>query len=295
MLRRRKSLLSLAALLVGGLVLSAMTLRGKPGAGTTPEIRFNLGEDIHETAGAAGVPQFQKSETTGLVDYSIAGVLDTVPARYTRAGYEVAWAPIFAFTMYADRDQGADLRVQTVHLQLDNKIKTHEEAQAFVEQTLAQFQKGKWQRYYDPGWNTLLTGRSSLLNEKGEIASSLLTIDPAYKIPVADWPLIAKKGATWRWIGDGVLADLTISNLGGDGESSSDTRAIDYRMNLEFDLLDIKLKVDAENEARELKQGDAKGWNSTAKLEASKKERAALNKLLEANAVKRGDSVVKKP
>ncbi|MCR6480171.1 hypothetical protein NU688_28715 [Variovorax sp. ZS18.2.2] len=66
-------------------------------------------------------------------------------------------------------------------------------------------------------------------------------------------------------------------------------------MSLEFDLLDIKLKVDAENEARELKQGDAKGWNSTAKLEASKKERAALNKLLEANAVKRGDSVVKKP
>jgi hypothetical protein len=45
-----------------------------------------------------------------------------------------------------------------VHLQLDNKIKTHEEAQAFVEQTLAQFQKGKWQRYHNPGWNTLLTG-----------------------------------------------------------------------------------------------------------------------------------------
>jgi hypothetical protein len=133
------------------------------------------------------------------------------------------------------------------------------------------------------------------LNEKGEIASSLLTIDPAYKIPVADWPLIAKKGATWRWIGDGVLADLTVSNLGGDGANGSDTRAIDNRMNLEFELLDIKLKVDAENEARELKQGDAKGWNITARLEREKKERAELNKRLEANAIQRGDSVVTKP
>jgi hypothetical protein len=158
MLRRRKFLLSLAALLVGGLALNAMTLRGKPGAGTTPKIKFDLGKNIHDTAQASGAPRFQKSETAGLVDYSIAAVLDTVPAHYTRAGYEIVWSPIFAFTMYADRDQGADLRVQTVHLQLDNKIKTHEEAQAFVEQTLAQFQKGKWQRYHNPGWNTLLTG-----------------------------------------------------------------------------------------------------------------------------------------
>jgi len=102
MLRRRKSLLSLAALLVGGLVLSAMTLRGKPGAGTTPEIRFNLGENIRETAKASGAPRFQKSETAGLVDYSIAPVPDDVRAHYTRAGYEIVWSPIFAFTMYAD-------------------------------------------------------------------------------------------------------------------------------------------------------------------------------------------------
>jgi hypothetical protein len=85
------------------------------------------------------------------------------------------------------------------------------------EQTLAQFLKSKWQRYHDPVWDALLTGRSSLLNEKGEIAPSLLTIDPAYKIPPIDWPVVAKKGATWPWLGDGVLADLTIKNLGGTG------------------------------------------------------------------------------
>jgi hypothetical protein len=289
MLRRRKSLLSLAALLVGGLVLSATTLRGKPGAGTTPEIKFDLGKNIHDAAQASGAPRFQKSETAGLVDYSIAAVLDAVPAHYTRAGYEIVWAPIFAFTMYADRDQGADLRVQTVHLQLDNKIKTHEEAQAFVEQTLAQFQKGKWQRYYNPVWDTLLTGRSSFLNEKGEIRGVPMAIDPAYKILPTEWPVLVKKNPTWRWVGDGVLASLEVSELG------NAERGLDYRMNLEFELLDIKLKVDAENEARELKQGDAKGWNITARLEREKKERAELNKRLEANAIQRGDSVVTKP
>ncbi|MDP9894636.1 hypothetical protein J2W32_003512 [Variovorax boronicumulans] len=66
-------------------------------------------------------------------------------------------------------------------------------------------------------------------------------------------------------------------------------------MKLEFDLMETKLRRDAENEARELKEGDAKGWNSMTKLETDKKERAARNKLLEANAIKRGDSVVNKP
>lgn len=36
----------------------------------------------------------------------------------------------------------------------------------------------------------------------------------------------------------------------------------------------------------------AEGWNSTAKCEAGKKERAELNKRLIANAIKRGDQVV---
>lgn len=72
-------------------------------------------------------------------------------------------------------------------------------------------------------------------------------------------------------------------------------RPLDYLLNLEFELLDIMLKRDAENEARENKEGDAKGWNSTVKYEASKKEQAALNQRLEANAIKRGDSVVTKP
>ncbi|MCR6480170.1 hypothetical protein NU688_28710 [Variovorax sp. ZS18.2.2] len=254
------------------------------------EIKFDLGKNILETGRASGVPQFETDNINGYISYSVAPVPETVPARYTRPGYEVAWQPIFAFTMYADEGRFPDRRVQSVDLQLSSKVnQTHEEAQAFVEQTIAQFQRGKWQRYYNPMWDTLLTGRSSLLNEKGEIESAPMTIDPAYKIPAADWPALVKNVPTWRWVGDGVLASLEISELG------NATRGLDYRMSLEFVLLDVKLKRDAENEARDLKEGDAKGWNSTAKLEEAKKASAELNKRLEANAIKRGDSVIRKP
>lgn len=52
----------------------------------------------------------------------------------------------------------------------------------------------------------------------------------------------------------------------------------DYSMDLQFDLLDIKLRRDAENLARDLEEGDAKGWNSTASTRPPKrKPRSATN------------------
>ncbi len=253
------------------------------------EIRFDLGKNIHETAQASGAPYFQKSETAGLIDYSVASVPDTIPAHYTRAGYEIVWRPIFAFAMYADRDRGEDLRVETVTLQLSSILKTHETAQAFVGQTLAQFQKGKWRRYYDPEWDVLLTGRSSLLNESGQFAPMPMAIDPDYKIPAVDWPEVVEKSPNWQWLGEGVIATLQVRS------SENASMGLSYRMNLEFDLLEVKLARDAENEARRLKEGDAKGWNSTAEHEADKKKAAARIKRLEANAIQRGDSVVRRP
>ena len=163
--------------------------------------------------------------------------------------------------------------------------KTHAEAQALVEQTIAQFQRGKWQRYYDPEWDVLLTGRSSLLDERGHIGGDLSTIDPTYKIPTEDWPTVADESPTWRWVGDGVLASLHALGY----KSSS---GLDYTISLDFDLLDVKLKRDAENLAQKLKAGDAQSWNSTAQYEADKKKRATLNKRLIENAIKRGDAVV---
>ena len=258
------------------------------------EVKFDLGKNIVDTASASGVPQFQARDVNGYVSYSISGISPLISARFARPGFEVVWQPVFSLTMYSDRKRSVDLPVETASLSLNSDLKTHEAAQAFVEQTIAQFARGKWLRYHDPVWDVLLTGRSSLLDESGQIASTLRTIDPAYKISATDWPTVSKNGAYWHWVGDGVIAKLSVTQLGNAG-TPSDTRQLDYRLNLEFELLDIMLKRDAENEARENKEGDAKGWNSTAKYEASKKEQAALNKRLEANAIKRGDSVVTKP
>ena len=280
MIKRRTLLLWLAGASVGGLSYT------KLGSQKLAEIQFDLGKNIVDTAKASGVPSFQVSETAGLIDYSIDGIPKTVPARYVRPGYEVSWSPIFAFTMYADRDISPNLPVETVTLQFDSRtIKTHAEAQALIEQTIAQFQHGKWQRYSDPEWDVLLTGRSSLLDEHGHIRRYLNTIDPAYKIPAEDWPAVAEAIAIWRWAGDGVLASLRVSGSVG-------SLGLSYDISLDFDLLDVKLKRDAENLARKLKEGDAKGWDSSAQYEADKVKRAALNKRLIENAIKRGDTVV---
>ena len=250
------------------------------------EIRFELGKNIVDTARLSGVPQFESDDVNGSISYSVAGFSTEIPARFTKAGYEIVWQPLFAFTMYTNRRRDPNLAVYKVSLQLKNHLVSHQAAQTFVEQTIAQFTKGKWQRYHDPMWDVLLTGRSSLLDEFGGLADTLMTIDPAYKISSDDWQKVVKTGAVWRWVGDGVLASLTVSNLADSGGK------LDYSLDLEFELLDIKLRRDTENGDQKRKEGDAKGWNSTAKYEAGKKERAALNKRLIANAIKRGDQVV---
>jgi hypothetical protein len=251
------------------------------------EIRFDLGKNIMDTARASGVPKYQVSNIDGYIGYRTY-VPPSVAAHYTRQGYEIRWQPLFAFSMQADERRHPDQRVQSVALQLHPAPQTHAEAQAFVEQTIAQFQRGKWRRYHDPEWDVLLTGRSSLLDENGKFSDMLDTIDPSYKIPAIDWPAVVAHNAYWIWVGDGVVATLSVA-----GRTGSD--GLSYSMSLEFELLDYKRQLAAENLARKLKEGDAKGWNSTADHEASKRKRAELNKRLVANAIQRGDSVVSGP
>lgn len=253
------------------------------------EIQFDLGKNIVETARLSGVPKFEARDVDGFVSYSVAGIPKEVVARFIRLGYEIRWQPVFAFTMYADRHRNPDMPVQTAVLQLDIRDMNDEAAQAFAVRTIAQFQKGKWKRYADPDWEVLLTGRSSYLNEAGEINSdSPGTPDPSYKLSRDDWLKVADS-LRLRWVGDGVVAKLSINNSPGvDGKPA-------YRMTLEFESLQVKLQRDAENLSRDLKAGDAKGWNSTAKYEASKKNRQEINKRLASNALKRGDSVVSAP
>ncbi|MDP9894637.1 hypothetical protein J2W31_003761 [Variovorax boronicumulans] len=69
--------------------------------------------------------------------YSVNAIPADIPARYTREGYEISWHPLFAFTLWADKDNNS--LVDHVVLRLDGSFQTHAEAQDFVEQTLAQF------------------------------------------------------------------------------------------------------------------------------------------------------------
>jgi hypothetical protein len=249
------------------------------------EIKFDLGKNIVETARVSGAPQYSAQDVAGRVSYSIVDLPRDIPVRMVRENLEVTWRPVFGFTMYADRDLSPNLLVDKADLSLNIDNMSDAQAQAFAEATIAQFQKGKWKRYADPEWDVLLTGRSSYLDESGQISRSARSVDPAYKINAQDWLVLARIGPRWRWVGDGVFAQLSVDNSPGvDGKPA-------YRMNIEFELLDVKLKRDADNLAQRLKEGDAKGWGSTAEHEANKKKRAEQIKRLIDNATKRGDSV----
>ncbi len=273
--------------IAGVVVIAALGVAKLIPGSQMQEIKFDMGHDIVATAKASGVPRFNTRNVDGLISYGVTAVPAAIPAHYTRPGFEVVWQPIFAITMYADEHRDAARPVESVDLQLDKKFETDAQAQAFVEQTIAQFRKGRWQRYYNPTWDALLSGRSSFLDQKGDVTSPAMTIDPGYKIEPADWVTLVTGGATWRWVGDGVLAQLTVDADRGIGNA-----APTYRASLTFDLLDVKLKQDADNGAAERKKYDAMGKNSTADYEKSKIDRLAVLKVIEANALKRGDQVL---
>lgn len=286
---KRRELLAaaLGATSMGGLGL----LAGCKGH-NMQEIKFDLGKNIVETAKASGVPKFDADNVNGNISYSINSIPKEIPARFARPGYEIVWQPIYAFRMSTDSKRDPGLGVESVALSLDTFLKTHEQAQAFFEQTFTQFQKGKWTRYFyelESGAARVM-GRSSYLDEAGQLDSDATgSLDPAYKMPAADWRSIAAKSPTWAWEGDGILAKLNIKYTDGDA------LGLRYTADLDFELLDVYHKRMKERIAEDNKRGDAKGWNSTAKYEAGIKEEKERYKRLEAAAIKRGDSVVPKP
>ena len=90
---------------------------------------------------------------------------------------------------------------------------------------------------------------------------------------------------TYQWVGDGVLATLTIRR-------SDDIRGITYSMDLEFEDFGVEARRLEESTARDLAEGDAKGWGSTAQHQKDIAAERARVILLEQNALKRGDRVI---
>ena len=269
------------ATLLGGAVLISCDAEGQK----MQEIRFDLGKNIVDTARASGVPRFRTSNVNGSIDYSVNQISAELAARFARPGYEISAAPIFSFRLSADHRNGVSDIVEATTLQIDT-FKSHDTAQAFVEQLLGQFAKGKWKRYITDSCPAV-TGRSSWLNAGGGLnIEGVVCADPAYKLTRDDWLIVMRNGQRYRWIGDGVISELSVNF--GDNPATG----VMYQMFLGFELEDVQKKRNAQADADHIKEGEAKGWNTAAKAVAGKKETDAMNKLLEANAIKRGDQVV---
>ena len=249
------------------------------------EIKFDLGKNIVDTARASGVPKFETDNIAGLISYAVTQIPAEIPARYTRPGFEVLVGPLFAFTLGADHSTTPNDLVESARLQI-NTFKSHDTAQAFVEQLLGQFAKGKWKRYI---WDSCpaVTGRSALLDATGKLdVGTVCSLDPSYKLKRDEWLAMMSVGKFYRWVGDGVIAELQV------GYGDNPATGVMYQMFLGFELEDVQKKRNAQADADHIKEGEAKGWNTAAKAVAGKKETDAMNKLLEANAIKRGDQVV---
>jgi hypothetical protein len=256
------------------------------GANIMPEIKFNIGNNIHETAKRSGAPRFSTRNVAGLISYDIMELPPDIPAHYVRPGFEITASPLFAFTLYADEEHNNGLAVQAARLQFSSgAAKSHESAQAFVETLIAQFERGKWKRHIDE-LCPAVTGRSSFLNEAGELGQTLgCPLDPRHRLSKEDWIQIMRLGQEYQWIGDGVLAQLSIG-------FSDDVRGITYAIDLAFDDLAIKNRVAQANLDRRLAEGDKNGRNSTEKEKNNIAAHKARIKTLEDNARTRGDMVI---
>ena len=92
-------------------------------------------------------------------------------------------------------------------------------------------------------------------------------------------------GKYYDWLGDGVLARLTV-------DFDEDTRGLTYNLNLEFkDFAVNQRRIEAQH-ALKLIEGDKKGWHSTENHKKAIVRNREKLKILEANAIRRGDHLV---
>lgn len=279
------------AITVVFLVLCTVGVTGfhKSGVNNMPEIRFNMGLNIHEVAKNSGAPKYSTRNISGLISYAIVNLSPEVSVNYVRPGYEFTAAPLFAFTLYTDKDLDSNLGVQAAALQYNtDTISSHESAKIFVENLISQFQKGRWRRYFHD-LCPAVTGRSAFLNEAGERGRiEFCPLDPSYRLSPEEWVYLMGKTQKYQWLGDGILAALTV-------RYSDDSRGITYSIQLELDDFAIITQRNKARQTKDLTEGDAAGWNST---ENHKKDTLALKlriKAWEDAARKRGDMVIPRP
>lgn len=276
----KKIFFSLALLSSLGLAASFQIMENK-----MIKIEFALGKNIVETAKISGIPEYGVSNVDDYIEYSARPLPTTVPVIYTSPGYEITLVPAFSLVLSADRRRTPNDIVSGARIRMANKhITTHGEGQLFVESLVEKFNKSKWKRHI-PALCPAVTGRSSFLDATGNINSMGCPLDPKYKVKPDEWIKILKDGQNYEWIGDGVFASISVGY-------DDDTRGTTYNVVVEFEDYATKIQVDSENEARKQKEGDAKGWNTTAKAQRNLMIQAEIIEELEENAIKRGDSII---
>lgn len=250
------------------------------------EINVDVGRNIVEIARQSGVPKFAARNIDGLVSYSVNDLPSNLPVRFSRPGLEASFTPIFALTMYADENQKNNLAVTDLVLQFaTDAIHDHKAGQAFVNSLISKVAAKKWRRHI-PSLCPAVSGRSSFLSiEETVHPFGACPVDPSFRIDSDDWISLAKSGITYEWLGDELVARLTV-------DTSEDSRGIRYRISLNYQNLSLRLMRDAKSQAAQLAKGDKAGWNSTSKHATKMIEIASEIKVLEANAVARGDSLV---
>jgi hypothetical protein len=250
------------------------------------EIKFELEKNIHEVVKNSGAPSFSKRNIDGLISYHLHQPPPDVHFVYNHPFGRISVAPIFSFTLYADTADNNNLAVETASLMVDtDHLTSHEAALAFVAGVNAQFRQGRWIRYI-PDTCPAVTGRSSYVDLAGGFEKLWsCPLDPDYKIPLEDWIKLMGDGKEYSWIRGNVIATLKVSYSFYAGRDH-------YLIFLEFEDFTIRKRMDEKREEEYMAEGDAKGWSTRADIAKENEERKSSARILEANAVKRGDQIV---
>ena len=100
-----------------------------------------------------------------------------------------------------------------------------------------------------------------------------------------DWLILMRTGRHYQWLGENVEARLTVN-------FDADASRLTYNISLEFNDFAIIHRRIAAEQARELAEGDKKGWKSTEDYKKGMAANKIKVKLLEENAVRRGDRLI---
>lgn len=274
----------LAALLITGAL--GMSFSYKSQEKNMLELKYDLGENIAETAKKSGAPAYSVEDVAGLISYQLSSVPADIAIRFTRPGYEIRVRSVFSLVLYADNERRNNLAVQALMLQFStDSVNSHKDGENFVMQLAHQFKNSRWKRHIGENCPAV-SGRSAYLNEAeqpGVFGSCPL--DPNHVIPLDDWIKLTQKTQTFQWLGNGIIATLSFRH-------SDDARGIAYSINLDFEDYIIKKNASEEHMKKELEAGDEKGWESTFHNKKVIAENKIKIKIIESNALRRGDHLV---